>query len=59
MITRAYTNGLRNLGKKVNILEGLISPLIAPIAQWIEQFRPKEEIYVRIVVGAPGLVVSY
>lgn len=25
----------------------------APVVQWIEQFRPKEEIQVRFLVGAP------
>jgi hypothetical protein len=25
----------------------------APIVQWIKQLRPKEELHVRVVVGAP------
>lgn len=28
-------------------------PSLAPIAQWIEQFRPKEEIAVRVRLGVP------
>ena len=28
---------------------------LAPIVQWIKQLRPKEKLYVRIVVGAPNI----
>jgi hypothetical protein len=29
---------------------------LAPIVQWIKQLRPKEKLYVRIVVGAPAKI---
>ena len=54
---KASTSALRSQ-RKDNKLFGAAMPLYAPIAQWIEQFRPKEEIYVRIVVGAPELVLQ-
>jgi DNA-binding XRE family transcriptional regulator len=30
----------------------------APIVQWIKQLRPKEKLYVRIVVGAPNFMTT-
>lgn len=36
----------------------MLSPRFAPIAQWIEQLRPKVKIYVRVVVGAPKVTTT-
>ncbi len=41
-----------------NIVRARLLSSFAPIVQWIKQLRPKEKLYVRIVVGAPQSIMA-